>query len=258
MPPSSLSHSKQKCYNTHHVNERPFHVCVSQADRCVKVYSATFYLNEKDEFLAHKDIKYDVLLLTIKPYKNLFIGYDRGPWWKGNHDHSGDGNTVLVQDNKNQYTFIGRRLYTFVVAPGDQIVEYYSNMRESDISEPVALGKRNVYFPRLRVYLPLATFKGIDNWAEVYRVHHGYGDILAPREKYMKIKKEIKIDTWAGHHDDSPFIPDSNPTPQSVRVKRDKLFAKPIGPMRPVKGPKHPKQNIQSKSKKNVRKNTKK
>ena len=93
-----------------------------------------------------EDINYDDYSILVKSYrklKKIFIPKgidDRGKSWSG-----GKGNTILAQISGNKYLFIGPWIYEFETK-GEKIVEYHSQVGNSGVPYPLAVGENNVYF----------------------------------------------------------------------------------------------------------------
>jgi len=92
-----------------------------------------------------EDINYDDYPILIKSYRNLkkiFIPKgidDRGDSWSG-----GKGNTILAHISGNRYLFIGPWIYEFETK--GKILEYHSQVGNSGVPYPLAVGENNVYF----------------------------------------------------------------------------------------------------------------
>ena len=93
-----------------------------------------------------EDINYDDYSILIKSYrklKKIFIPKgidDRGKAWSG-----GKGNTILAQISGNKYLFIGPWIYEFETK-NEKIIEYHSQVGNSGVPYPLAIGENNVYF----------------------------------------------------------------------------------------------------------------
>ena len=92
-----------------------------------------------------EDINYDDYPILIKSYRNLkkiFVPKgidDRGDPWSG-----GKGNTILAHISGNRYLFIGPWIYEFETK--GKILEYHSQVGNSGVPYPLAVGENNVYF----------------------------------------------------------------------------------------------------------------
>ena len=93
-----------------------------------------------------EDINYDDYSILVKSYrklKKIFIPKgidDRGKAWSG-----GKGNTILAQISGNKYLFIGPWIYEFETK-NEKIIEYHSQVGNSGVPYPLAIGENNVYF----------------------------------------------------------------------------------------------------------------
>lgn len=107
-------------------------------------------------------------------YRNAFVGHDSteleefdswakasGSAWKRalglarkpNTWYFG-GNSVLLQTGAQKYVYIGERMFEFST-PRDNIVRYVSDMGNSAVPYPYAVGKSRVYFMIEPVSAPL-------------------------------------------------------------------------------------------------------
>ena len=113
---------------------RPFKVVIKGKGLDIFTY------NDTDE-----DINYDDYPILIKSYRNLkkiFVPKgidDRGDPWSG-----GKGNTILAHISGNRYLFIGPWIYEFETK--GKILEYHSQVGNSGVPYPLAVGENNVYF----------------------------------------------------------------------------------------------------------------
>ena len=80
---------------------------------------------------------------VYRKFKKVFIGVD---YIEGQH-----GNSILIQLTNTQYVYIGHIIYEFETS--DQIQKYYSNLGNSDVPYPVAIGEKNAYFMLDREYV---------------------------------------------------------------------------------------------------------
>ena len=97
------------------------------------------------DIFTYNDENYDDYPVLVKSYRKLnkiFIPKgidDRGKAWSG-----GKGNTILAHISGNRYLFIGPWIYEFETK--DKIVEYHSQVGNSGVPYPLAVGEKNVYF----------------------------------------------------------------------------------------------------------------
>jgi len=92
-----------------------------------------------------EDINYDNYPILIKSYRNLKkIFVPKGIDDRGNPWSDGRGNTILAQISGNRYLFIGPWIYEFETK--GKILEYHSQVGNSGVPYPLAIGENNVYF----------------------------------------------------------------------------------------------------------------
>ena len=92
---------------------------------------------------------YDKIIIQPTEYAKIFIG--KCP----EYGKKFDGNSILVkfkQTNQNSYLYIGSRIFSFT--PTDEILEYHSPIRGSDVPYPYAVGHTNNYLLLEATYLP--------------------------------------------------------------------------------------------------------
>lgn len=98
------------------------------------------------ESLYPKDIR--ITLWREFTYAEAFVGLDsgelndprRGLWFDG-------GNSVLLNTapDVGEYVFVGEDVFSFRVEPGDKIMRYVSDVGNSGVPYPYAVGYRRVY-----------------------------------------------------------------------------------------------------------------
>lgn len=106
--------------------------------------------------------------LFKKNYKHIFIG-DKPKWqhplnWRPEFK----GNSILLETTPNTYVYIGADICEWKPVEGDTIVEYFSEMGNSGVPYPFAVGKTHVYFmaDTPKVSMPISFFN-LDN--DMYR-----------------------------------------------------------------------------------------
>jgi len=196
---------KGKTYFIHDNGGRPFQVVIS--GKKVSVYEQSNWKDWEDE--TGKD--YTKLIKTFSKVKKIFIGKDRKLGRKF------DGNSILLQLSKDKYVYIGSWIYEFI-AKDDRIVAYYSQVGNSDVPYPVALGEKNVYFmlePTTKPtygktgrnvnhgVVPRSVFPANVDWEDAYTLfygNYGGGNVYNPKErdrkslrKYAKKFHKMKI-----------------------------------------------------------------
>jgi len=125
-----------KTYETHDNGGRPFFVTVD------KNY-VTVYKNDMD---------YDTGVSSRGPevYSTeasvVFVGHrSKTGDYDGLSDKDGLGNSLLLKVG-TKYVFIGHEIFEFKTLPGDTIVDFVSNIGNSDVPYPYAVGDQYVYF----------------------------------------------------------------------------------------------------------------
>lgn len=90
-------------------------------------------------FILNKE-NYDYLI-TIKKYKNIFIGKSSKKFSPYNGIFM--GNSLLIENSINKYTFIGTKIYQFITT--EPIVLFQSPMSNSSVVYPFAISKNHIY-----------------------------------------------------------------------------------------------------------------
>jgi len=111
-----------------------------------------------------------------------------------------DGNSILLQLEKNKYVFVGNVVYEFAPYNNDDIVKYYSPVGNNKVPYPVAIGKNCIYFMLDKTYVFISSTKIFNTLSQEDKVNlysYYYGkDGEKPWEKLAKKMKLVKfIDT---------------------------------------------------------------
>lgn len=123
-------------WETHDNGGRPF--IVEEFPSKVIVY--------KQEFNFDTDSYNPREKLFEQPYKKLYIG-DKPKWQEPLNWYSDfKGNSILVKMSKTNYMFIGHEIYEFETKDDDEILEFWSEVGNSDVPYPFAVGTNYVYF----------------------------------------------------------------------------------------------------------------
>jgi hypothetical protein len=129
-------------YQTHYNNDRPF---------LVKVFPEYVEVYQQECTSEGCTTRNKIL---VSDYKEIFYGdiQPAGP----NTPKKGDqyGNTILLRLKTGEYVYIGDRIYSFKISPGDRIQYYTSPIGDFDIPYPYAIGKTNTYFMLHKKYIP--------------------------------------------------------------------------------------------------------
>lgn len=133
-------------YFTHWNNGRPYQVIIDDSKIIINRNTPQ---NEK--------IKNYKFLISIDHFINFYVGKDNIPpdeiTIPKNIDssHYEHGNTILVQLEQHKYMYIGKIIYTFEIS--DEIIDYYSPLRNNDIPYPFAVGTQNIYLLLENVFI---------------------------------------------------------------------------------------------------------
>jgi hypothetical protein len=94
-------------------------------------------------YIPNNDDGWD-LFLTVKQFEGYWYGYDTTKY--KNH-----GNSILIKIDDHNYMYVGNVLYTFVTK--DIILDFVSLTENNDVSEAIAFGTKNTYFPSTFEYI---------------------------------------------------------------------------------------------------------
>ena len=125
--------SRVKRYEIHDNGGRPFFVEVNGKSVSVSKNMEEYEYIDNRFIVIEKPAKF---LFTVKA-DEVFIGSSNGP-------EGTKGNTILLRHG-NKYLFIGQEIYEFSPVKGDTIVKYYSDIGNSDVPYPYAVGKTHIY-----------------------------------------------------------------------------------------------------------------
>ena len=109
---------KNRTYKTHDNGATPFFIKVGKTVAVYKNMDTYVTINGKST------IKH---LFTVTP------------------DRFFDGKGSVLLQLKSKYRFIGNIIYDFVPVKGDTIISFHSNIGNSDVDYPYAIGKTHVY-----------------------------------------------------------------------------------------------------------------
>ena len=146
-----------KRYYTHNNGSRPYLIYLSNRDAFiykipnnVEIPSSSY--SKTDDYNRWMYIK---LVKHIKFIKS-FVGKcpETGQIF--------NGNSILLQTNKNTYIFIGNLIKEFKI--DDDIIKFISPIGNNDVPYPYAIGNKNIYsFVYPYGYLPIKYFTNIKN-----------------------------------------------------------------------------------------------
>lgn len=133
--------NKGKTYEIHDNGGRPFFVTVQGKTVSVDKNMDTFE-RKNGKFVEISKPRKRVFEKTVD---EIFIGKKSpGGGYDGLKSSQAEGNSVLVRCG-SKYIYIGSEIYEFSPVKGDTIEQYYSNIGNSDVPYPYAIGKTHIY-----------------------------------------------------------------------------------------------------------------
>ncbi len=125
---------KTKQYYTLDNGGHPFIVEIKNEQGPINVY-----VNNENEYVYPP-----IFLHTIKA-RRIFIGKESPNYKYKLPNNEGDGNSILIQLDKNKYRFIGATIYDFETINGEAIDKLVSNIGNSAVSWPYAVSNNYIY-----------------------------------------------------------------------------------------------------------------
>lgn len=186
-----------KTYFTHYNGGKPFLVYMKD-DIYIYRISENFYINDRNNDENKNCWMYTELVKKYFPEK-IFIGKSiKSEMTKFYESYSSkfDGNSILLKLNESKYVFIGNYIYEFTIEKNDKIIKYFSQVGNSGVPCPIALGEKNVYFMLDECYVSIDKFPSKmtnTDWADSYNLFYKKNKNLEYLEKYSKKVKNIKI-----------------------------------------------------------------
>jgi len=171
---------KHDGYQIHDNGGRPFLVKVGKD--LVEVFQINQELtNELFPVFVH-----DKLIKTFSNFEKVFIGKS------AEHGKRFDGNSILIKMDTHKYIFIGREIYSFTTK--DEILKYRSDVGNSDVPYPFAVGTKNTYFVIEDTYLPNEMIPE-DDLDDPYNFFYSYDDRKKTKvyEKNFPMKKKVLV-----------------------------------------------------------------
>jgi hypothetical protein len=153
-----------KVYETHDNGGRSFFVTVSGKKVSVSKNMNRYKL-VNETFTEIEVPPKEVLKVTAD---QVFIG-KKSPsgGYDGLKPSEAEGNSILLKKGGN-YIFIGHEIFEFSPIKGDTIVSYYSDIGNSDVPYPYAIGKTHIYILLDKVAVELDFFSAMKNIYEQY------------------------------------------------------------------------------------------
>ena len=174
---SIMKTRKQKRYDIHDNGSVPFQVEVN--GKTVSVLKNTYKMISGKFTVTENPLK---KLFTVKA-DEVFIGRKSptGPI-------SPPGNTILFKVGP-KYTYIGSEIYEFSPVKDDVILKYYSDLGNSDVPYPYAVGKTHIYIMLDKVAIDKSFFNMKDD------IYKQYYTCTTWNPKSCKTLKTIKLKT---------------------------------------------------------------
>ena len=138
-----------KRYETHDNGSRPFFVEVRNATRVTVFKNMDTFKKVGKKFV---DIHLPPKLLFERTVKAVLPGKRSSV--PGYYPKAAIGNSVLLQLSAGRYMFIGHEIFEFNTIGGESITDYVSNIGNSDVPYPYAVGKSSVYLMLNKIALP--------------------------------------------------------------------------------------------------------
>jgi hypothetical protein len=156
--------TKGKTYEIHDNGGRPFFVTVQGKWITVEKNMDAYEMKDGKFRTIQRPRK---VLLEMK-VDELFIG-KKSPTggYDGLKPSEAEGNSLLVKQGST-YTYIGSEIYEFSPVDGDKINTYYSDIGNSDVPYPYAVGKTHVYLLVDKVAVDKSFFDMKQNIYEQY------------------------------------------------------------------------------------------
>ncbi len=196
MPNKTRKAPKGRTYAIHDNGGRPFHVTVS-GNKVTVIANMDTWEKVNGSF---QEVKYPPKELFSITAKEIFIG-KKSP--KGGYDGlkpgQAEGNSILLGLGGNKYRFIGWDIYDFTTIDGDKILKYYSDIGNSDVPYPYAVGEKYIYFLIEKSAVPVSFFNMKEDIYKQYyhgttKSYEGYNpemnkSVKTPKMKLIKKRK---------------------------------------------------------------------
>jgi len=190
--------AKGKTYDIHDNGGRPFFVTV-QGDSVTVEKNMDAYEMKDGVFVTLQKPRKPILEMKVD---HVFVG-KKSPTggYDGLKPSEAEGNSILLEKG-SKYIYIGHEIYEFSPVEGDTIDAYYSDIGNSDVPYPYAVGKTHVYILLDKVAVDKSFFdmkKGI--YEQYYNASirldmclRGFG-ACKDKEKAKATRKEMKSKT---------------------------------------------------------------
>ncbi len=175
--------NKGKTYEIHDNGGRPFFVSIKGNTVCVEKNMDTFEYKDG----KFRDIQKPRKHLFDKSVDEIFIG-KKSPTggYDGLKPSEAEGNSILLKKGSN-YMYIGSEIYEFSPMKDDTIEKYYSDIGNSDVPYPYAVGKSHIYIMLDKVAVEKSFFDMKKNIYQQY--YFGESDFKPKKLKTKLIQK---------------------------------------------------------------------
>lgn len=181
-PKKLTKYKDDKYYYVHHNGGRPFMVCINK--KYVDVLRIPRNMHIPNDARLNKN-HYSELVVSLKKPKHVFIG--KSPKnamteFSGGYGKYCDGNTILVKTGKDEYVFIGWKIFSFRTP--SEIVSYLSPVGNNDVPYPFAVDKDGNQYLFLESVVLSDVPKGMDPYDHYY-------DKSPSKRKHKKFRKKV-------------------------------------------------------------------
>lgn len=130
-------------YQIHDNGGRPFFVEIAGSKVTVLKNMNTGTWDNKG---MYKEIEVSPKMLFEITAKQVFIGKrSKAGGYDGLPPSKAIGNSILLKVGAGKYMFIGHEIFEFQTVDGEEIKEYYSDIGNSDVPYPYAIGSNSIY-----------------------------------------------------------------------------------------------------------------
>ncbi len=178
----------KKIYETHDNGGRPFRVEI-QGNKVTVLKNMDTYDMVDGKYVVIQHPHKEILNFTAN---DLFVG-KKSP--KGGYDglksKEAEGNSILLLVG-SKYVFIGHEIFEFSPVAGDTIETFYSDIGNSDVPYPYAIGKKYIYILLDKVAVALDFFNLKEDIYQQYYTATTYLPICLKSKKQHDICKDKK------------------------------------------------------------------
>lgn len=178
-------------YEIHDNGGRPFFVDIQGKNVTVwKNMNKHTFVNK-----VYKEIKLPLKELFTIQAEKIFLGTkSKTGGYDGVPPSKAIGNSILLQTSGTKYIYIGSEIFEFQTIDKDAIQKYYSDIGNSDVPYPYAIGKTHVYIMLDKVAVDKTYFDMKKNIYEQYYFEQSVKMCLKgnPKTDLCKDKEAVK------------------------------------------------------------------